>query len=109
MAWQSGITGIGYNTTLVSKAPTKLDDLMSTDFFPPSSVGVLKEDAPNLVMINLGIDPKTSGQDEWNEAADWLTKLRDSAKAFQADQRETSTALTKELAAYAVQIAGAKA
>ena len=35
---------------------------MSTDFFPPSSVGVLKEDAPNLVMVNLGIDPKTSQQ-----------------------------------------------
>jgi spermidine/putrescine transport system substrate-binding protein len=84
MAWQSGITGIGYNTTLVSKAPTKLDDLMSTDFFPPSSVGVLKEDAPNLVMINLGIDPRTSGQDEWNEAADWLTKLRDSATFYNA-------------------------
>jgi spermidine/putrescine transport system substrate-binding protein len=84
MAWQSGLTGVGYNTTLVNKAPTKLDDLMSTDFFPASSVGVLKADAPDLVMINLGIDPKTSGQDEWNEAADWLTKLRDSDTFYNA-------------------------
>jgi spermidine/putrescine transport system substrate-binding protein len=78
MAWQSGITGIGYNTELINKAPTKMDDLMSTDFFPPATVGVLKPDAPDLVMINLGIDPITSGQAEWDEAAAWLTKLRDS-------------------------------
>ncbi|MFL5791202.1 MAG: PotD/PotF family extracellular solute-binding protein [Actinomycetota bacterium] len=84
MAWQSGLTGIGYNTTLVNKAPTKLDDLMSTDYFPPSSVGILKEDAPNLVMVNLGIDPKTSGQDEWNQAADWLKQLRDSDTFYNA-------------------------
>ncbi len=84
MAWQSGITGIGYNTELALKAPTKLDDLMSTDFFPPSSVGVLKEDAPNLVMVNLGIDPKTSQQPEWDQAAEWLTKLRDSDTFYNA-------------------------
>jgi spermidine/putrescine transport system substrate-binding protein len=78
MAWQSGLTGIGYNTELVVKAPTKLDDLMSTDYFPSGTVGVLKADAPDLVMVNLGIDPKTSGQAEWDQAAEWLTMLRDS-------------------------------
>jgi len=84
MAWQSGLTGVGYNTDLVNKPPTKLDDLMSTEFFPSSTVGVLKSDAPDLVMINLGIDPKTSGQDEWDEAAAWLTKLRDSDTFYNA-------------------------
>ena len=34
------------------------------------------------------------------------TKLRDAAKDFQAGQQETSAALTKELAAFAVRIAG---
>ena len=84
MAWQSGITGIGWNTELALKSPTKLDDLMSTDFFPPHSVGILKEDAPNLVMINLGIDPKSSQQPEWDQAAEWLTKLRDSDTFYNA-------------------------
>jgi spermidine/putrescine transport system substrate-binding protein len=84
MAWQSGITGVGYNTEMVNQTPTKLDDLMSTDYFPPNSVGVLKEDAPNLVMINLGIDPITSTQDEWNQAADWLKQLRDSDTFYAA-------------------------
>jgi len=84
MAWQSGLTGLGYNTEMVLQTPTKLDDMMSTDFFPPKSVGVLKEDAPNLVMINLGIDPISSTQDDWNQAADWLSQLRDSPTFYGA-------------------------
>ena len=62
MAWQSGLTGVGYNTELAIKPPTKLDDLMSTDYFRSGTVGVLKSDTPDLVMVNLGIDPKTSEQ-----------------------------------------------
>ena len=54
---------------------------------------------------------------QWDSAGGMLaiardqkdTALRDAAKSFQAGQKETSTALTKELAAYAVQIAGAAA
>jgi len=99
MAWQSGLTGIGYNTELVVKAPTKLDDLMSTDYFRPATVGVLKADAPDLVMVNLGIDPKTSGQDEWDQAAEWLTKLRDSDTFYAAyDQGYVDDLNAKNLA-----------
>jgi hypothetical protein len=51
---------------------------------------------------------------QWDSAGGMLaiardqkdTTLRDAAKDFQAGQKETSTALTKELAAYAVRIAG---
>ena len=35
--------------------------------------------------------------------------MHDAAKDFQAGQKETSTALTKELASFAVRIAGAAA
>jgi spermidine/putrescine transport system substrate-binding protein len=44
---------------------------------------MLKADMPDFVMINLGIDPKTSGPDEWKEAAAWLTKQRDSGTVRQ--------------------------
>jgi hypothetical protein len=51
---------------------------------------------------------------QWDSAGGMLaiardqkdTTLRDAAKDFQAGQKETSTALTKELVAYAVRIAG---
>ena len=96
MAWQSGLTGVGYNTELVVKAPTKLDDLMSTDYFAPGTVGVLKADAPDLVMVNLGIDPKTSGQAEWDQAAEWLTMLRDSDTFYAAYDQGYVDDLTAE-------------
>jgi spermidine/putrescine transport system substrate-binding protein len=75
MAWQSGLTGIGYNTELVKKPITKADDLMSEEYVPPGSVGLLQADAPDFAMIQLGIDPETSGPDEWKAAAEWLTAM----------------------------------
>ena len=32
-------------------------------------------DAPNMAMIELGLDPETSGPDEWQQAADLLFEL----------------------------------
>jgi spermidine/putrescine transport system substrate-binding protein len=77
MAYQSGLTGIGVNTELVDAEITTLDDLADPAKLPPDSVGMIKADMPDLVMINLGIDPLTSGPDEWNAAADWLRMQRD--------------------------------
>jgi spermidine/putrescine transport system substrate-binding protein len=78
MAWQSGITGIGVNTKLVNGPVTKMDDLANPDKVGTSSVGMLEGDMPDWVMINLGIDPVTSGPEEWKEAADWLRFQQDS-------------------------------
>ena len=78
MAWQSGLTGIGYLTERVSQPVTKMDDLMNPDIVGTSSVGMITGDMPGLVMINLGIDPVTSGPAEWQEAADWIQMLKDS-------------------------------
>jgi spermidine/putrescine transport system substrate-binding protein len=78
MAWQSGITNIGYNTDLVKAPVTTMDDLADPSKVPPNSVGMLKGDMPDWVMVNLGIDPGTSGPSEWREAAAWLQKQKDS-------------------------------
>jgi spermidine/putrescine transport system substrate-binding protein len=78
MAWQSGITGIGVNTKLVNGPITKMDDLANPDKVGTSSVGMIKGDMADWVMINLGIDPVTSGPDEWKEAAAWLRMQQES-------------------------------
>ena len=39
---------------------------------------MLAGDMAEFVMVNLGIDPVTSGPEEWREAADWLLFQRDS-------------------------------
>jgi spermidine/putrescine transport system substrate-binding protein len=83
MAWQSGITGIGVNPSLVNGEITKLDDLANPDKVGTGLVGMLKFDMPDFVMINLGIDPQTSGPDEWREAAAWLQMQKDSGTVRQ--------------------------
>lgn len=75
MAWQSGLTGIGYNTELVNQPITNADQLMSTDYVPEASVGLLQADAPDFAMIQLGINPIESGPEEWAEAAKWLEMM----------------------------------
>lgn len=83
MAWQGGFTGIGYDSSKVNGGITKLDDLANPDKVGTSSVGMLASDMPDFVMINLGIDPVTSGPDEWKEAAAWLQKQKDSGTVRQ--------------------------
>lgn len=83
MPWQGGFTGIGYDVTKVNGPITKLDDLANPDKVGQNSVGMLKADMPDFVMINLGIDPATSGPDEWKEAAKWLLMQRESGTVRQ--------------------------
>jgi spermidine/putrescine transport system substrate-binding protein len=78
MAWQSGLTGLGWNTEKVSQPLTKMDDLMNPDIVGTNSVGMLKADMPDLVMINLGIVPAESTPEDWKAAAEWIQKLKDS-------------------------------
>lgn len=83
MAWQSGITGLAQNTDLINGQLTKMDDMANPDIVGRDSVGMLTADMPDFVMINLGIDPVTSGPAEWQEAADWLMMQRDSGTVRQ--------------------------
>lgn len=83
MPWQAGFTGIGYDVTKVNGPITKLDDLANPDKVGRNSVGMLASDMPDFVMINLGIDPATSGPDEWKEAAKWLMMQRESGTVRQ--------------------------
>lgn len=78
MAWQSGLTGMAWNTDKVSQPLTTLDDLMNPDIVGTNSVGMITGDMPDVVMINLGITPSESGPAEWQEAADWIQMLKES-------------------------------
>jgi spermidine/putrescine transport system substrate-binding protein len=94
MTYQSGITGIGVNRELVTADISTLDDLADTTKLPPKSVGMLKADMADFVMINLGIDPETSGPAEWQEAADWLQMQRDSGVVRQYYEQNYADDLT---------------
>jgi spermidine/putrescine transport system substrate-binding protein len=83
MAWQSGLTGIGWDPKQVAQLrPDKptIDSL--EDLFDPAfkgKVGMFADtsDMPNTGLIAIGADPETSTPEQWQTAADKLTKQRD--------------------------------
>jgi spermidine/putrescine transport system substrate-binding protein len=77
MAWQSGMTGIAWNSKYVKEPPTSFEDLMKEEY--AGHIGMMaNDDAPTLAMIALGIDPVTSTPEDWQAAADLLIEQRDS-------------------------------
>jgi spermidine/putrescine transport system substrate-binding protein len=72
IAWQSGITGIGYNPTLTGREITSFDDLLDPEF--EGRVGMFSEmrDTMSLTLLSLGIDPENATVDQATQARDKL-------------------------------------
>ena len=75
--WQSGITGIAYNTELTGRDTTSLMDLFDPAF--KGKVGMLTEmrDTMNFALLALGIDPVTATTEDAREAQKMLLEQRD--------------------------------
>lgn len=80
LAWQSGITGIGYNPTLTGREITTFDDLLDPEF--AGRVGLFSEmrDTMSLALLSLGIEPEEATVDQAAQAKD---KLLEAAQAGQ--------------------------
>ncbi len=78
MAWQSGMTGIAYNTKFVDEEITSLEDMLNPKY--AGHVGMLNNvsDAQTLALIELGVNPETSTPEDWQQAADFLQRFNDS-------------------------------
>ncbi len=80
-AWQSGITGIGYNPKLTKRPITTFDDLLDPAF--RGRVGMFSEmrDTMCMALLSLGVKPENATVDDVKKAADKLKKARQ-AKQF---------------------------
>ena len=80
LAWQSGITGIGYNPTLTGREITTFDDLLDPEF--AGRVGMFSEmrDTMSLALLSLGIEPEDATVEQATQAKD---KLLEAAQAGQ--------------------------
>ena len=76
MAWQSGITGIGYDPKLVGRKITSWDDLLDPKLSGKIGMFADNEDLPNSALCAVGANPETSTPAEWKKAAAWLQKQR---------------------------------
>jgi spermidine/putrescine transport system substrate-binding protein len=83
MAWQSGLTGIGWDPVQVKALrPSNPTITSMNDLYDPAfkgKVGMFADNAdmPNLAMLGLGIVPEDSTPDDWQQTADKLTQQRD--------------------------------
>ncbi len=77
-AWQSGLTGIGYDPRRTGREITSIRDLFDPAF--KGKVGMMSDDTEfsSAAMLALGIDPAKSTPADWRRAAELLTKQRDS-------------------------------
>lgn len=77
VAWQSGITGIAYDTDNIDREIDSVKDLWDPAF--AGKVGMMADDTElgSFGMLALGIEPKTSTPADWEAAADLLRKQRD--------------------------------
>ena len=73
LAWQSGITGIGYNPTLTKRAITTFDDLLDPAF--KGHVGLFSEmrDTMCMALLSIGIKPEDATVADVQKAGDKLT------------------------------------
>jgi spermidine/putrescine transport system substrate-binding protein len=72
IAYQSGITGIGFNPTLTGRPITKFDDLLDPEF--AGRVGMFAEmrDTMHLTMLSMGVEPQDATLEDAEAARDKL-------------------------------------
>jgi spermidine/putrescine transport system substrate-binding protein len=80
VVWQSGFTGIGYAPEAVQalgRAPDSIADLWDPRL--KGHVGMMNDNTElgSIGMLKLGIEPSTSGPDDWQTAAAELQKQKD--------------------------------
>jgi spermidine/putrescine transport system substrate-binding protein len=75
--WQSGFTGIGYNSKFIKEPPTSFDDLLNPAY--KGKVGMFKnnQDLPCAALTSMGFDPNEATPEQWQQAADKVAKARD--------------------------------
>ena len=96
MAWQSGTTGYAWNTKHFDGPITGMQDLMIPELEGHVIMFNNNADAPNMAMIELGIDPADSGPDEWQQAADLLKQFNDWGGLRKWDDQAYLTAFENE-------------
>jgi spermidine/putrescine transport system substrate-binding protein len=80
--WQSGFTGIAYNTNAIQRDITSVKDLWDPAF--RGRVGMMSDntDLGTAGLLSLGIEPATSTERDWQAAAGLLQKQRGLVRGY---------------------------
>jgi spermidine/putrescine transport system substrate-binding protein len=74
IVWQTGLTGIAYNTKMIDRPITSFADLMDPAF--KGHVGMMSDNTElgSAALLALGVKPGESTPADWRRAAKWLRK-----------------------------------
>ncbi|HUC57895.1 MAG TPA: spermidine/putrescine ABC transporter substrate-binding protein [Streptosporangiaceae bacterium] len=76
MAWQSGWTAIGYNSSVIKDPGTSVEILFDKKY--AGKIGMMNDpqELGSVGLLAIGVDPATSTESEWAKAAKKLTEQK---------------------------------
>ncbi len=82
VVWQTGLTGLAYNTKLIDREITSFQDLLDPAF--TGHVGMMSDNTElgSAALLALGITPADSTPADWRKAAAWLKTVRPSVAGY---------------------------
>jgi spermidine/putrescine transport system substrate-binding protein len=77
VTWQTGFTGIAYNTKFIKRPITSINDLADPAF--KGHVGMMNDNTEigSVALLREGIKPENSTPEQWQKSTKWLEKQRD--------------------------------
>jgi spermidine/putrescine transport system substrate-binding protein len=95
MPWQAGSTGIAWNPKYVKEAPTSINDLWNPAY--KGHVGMMSDvqEIANFGLFKIGVDPETSKEADWHNAASALLQQRGAGIVRQYYDQSYINALSK--------------
>ncbi len=76
VTWQTGFTGIAYNTKMITREITSFNDLADPAF--RGHVGMMNDNVElgSAALLRMGVDPVNSTMADWKESTKWLEQQR---------------------------------
>jgi spermidine/putrescine transport system substrate-binding protein len=77
VTWQTGFTGIAYNSKIIKRPITSFNDLADPAF--KGHVGMMSDNTEigSAALLRMGVKPGNSNPKQWQESTKWLEKQRE--------------------------------
>ncbi|HWD96859.1 MAG TPA: spermidine/putrescine ABC transporter substrate-binding protein [Acidimicrobiales bacterium] len=77
VTWQTGFTGIAYNTKIIKRPITSFEDLSDPAF--KGHVGMMNDNTEvgSAALLHMGVSPANSTHQQWKASTEWLKKQRE--------------------------------
>ncbi len=82
VTWQTGFTGIAYNSKIIKRPITSFNDLADPAF--KGHVGMMNDNTElgSMALLRMGIEPAKSNPKDWAKSTKWLEKQRENVLGY---------------------------